>query len=171
MQARVQRQLGPGQKQREGVVIGRQLGVGAGRDAQPGGVRRHHAQPVPARRIDPWLRQRQQVPAGEPEQLRRKPLSRLAEGLRADLPTADRQALQVAEQGVELGLHAGAHPGHHHRRDARQGQVAIAGESARAQAHLIDQGGVEEEPGELIQQRLGIECLSSYCLFINDLTV
>jgi hypothetical protein len=24
--------------------------------------------------------------------------------------------------------------------------VAIAGESARAQAHLVDQGGVEEEP-------------------------
>jgi hypothetical protein len=49
--------------------------------------------------------------------------------------------------------------------------MAIAGESAWAQAHLVDQGGVEEEPGELIQQRLGIECLSSYCLFINDLTV
>ena len=48
--------------------------------------------------------------------------------------------------------------------------MAIAGESARAQTHLVDQGGVEEEPGELIQQRLGIECLSSYCLFINDLT-
>jgi hypothetical protein len=101
------------------------------------------------------------VPAGEPEQLRRKPLSRLAEGLRADLPTADRHALQLAEQGVEFGLHAGTHPGHHHRRDPRQGQVAITGKSARAQAHSIDQGGVEEKPGKLIQQRYAIECLSS----------
>jgi hypothetical protein len=49
--------------------------------------------------------------------------------------------------------------------------MAITSESAWAQAHLVDQGGVEEELGELIQQRLGIECLSSYCLFINDLTV
>jgi hypothetical protein len=39
--------------------------------------------------------------------------------------------------------------------------VAIAGKSAWAQAHLIDQGWVEEKPGKLIQQRLGIECLSS----------
>ena len=87
--------------------------------------------------------------------------SSLAERLGADLPTADRHALQLAEQGVEFSLHTGTHPGHHHRRDPRQGQVAIAGESAGAQAHLVDQGGVEEEPGELIQQRLGIECLSS----------
>lgn len=171
MQARVQRQLGPGQKQREGVVIGRQLGVGAGRDAQPGSVGRHHAQPVPARRIDPRLGQRQQMPAGQPDQLGRKSLPRLAERLRADLPTADRHALQLAKQGIEFGLHAGAHPGHHHRRDPRQGQMAITGKSAWAQAHLVDQGGIEEEPGKLIQQRLGIECLSSYCLFINDLMV
>jgi hypothetical protein len=87
--------------------------------------------------------------------------SRLAERLGADLPTADRHALQLAEQGVEFGLHTGTHPGHHHRRDARQGQVAITGKSARAQAHLINQGGVEKKPGKLIQQRLGIECLSS----------
>jgi hypothetical protein len=38
--------------------------------------------------------------------------------------------------------------------------VAISGESARAQAHLIDQGGVEKELGKLIQQRLGIEFLN-----------
>jgi len=43
--------------------------------------------------------------------------------------------------------------------------------SACTLAHLVDQGGIEEEPGKLIQQRLGIECLSSYCLFINDLKV
>lgn len=49
--------------------------------------------------------------------------------------------------------------------------MAITGKSAWAQAHLVNQGGVEEEPGKLIQQRLGIECLSLYCLFINDLTV
>ena len=79
-----------------------------GRDAQSGSVGRHHAQPVPARRIDPRLGQRQQVPAGEPEELRRKSLPRLAERLRADFPTADRHALQLAKQGIEFGLHAGA---------------------------------------------------------------
>ncbi|MBL8434665.1 hypothetical protein [uncultured Zoogloea sp.] len=76
--------------------------------------------------------------------------------MRADVPTADRHVLQLAEQGIEFGRHAGAHPGHH-RHDPWQGQMAIAGKSARAPAHLVDQGGVEEELGKLVQQRLRIE--------------
>ena len=38
--------------------------------------------------------------------------------------------------------------------------MAITGKSARVQAYLIDQGGVEKKPGKLIQQRLGIEFLN-----------
>jgi hypothetical protein len=40
-----------------------------------------------------------------------------------------------------------------------------SGKSARVQPHLINQGGVEKKPGKLIQQRLGIECLSSLSIY------
>ena len=161
VQARVQGQLGTGQKQREGVVVGGQAGIRAGRDAQPGGIGRHDPQTIPARRIDLWLRQRQQVLARKSKDVRRKPASGLVERLRADFPTANRHTLQLTEQGIEFGLHAGTHPGNHHRRDPRQGQVAITGKSAWTQPHSINQGGVEKKPGKLIQQRYAIECLSS----------
>jgi hypothetical protein len=71
---------------------------------------------------------------------------------------------------VEFGLNARAHARDHHGRQARQGELAIAGEGPRPKTYLLGQRGVEQKVSELGQQRLVVEYSSSYCLFINDLT-
>ena len=78
---------------------------------------------------------------------------------------------QATEKGVEFGLNARAHARDHHGRQARQGELAIAGEGSRPKTYLLGQRGVEQKVSELGQQRLVVEYSSSYCLFINDLTV
>ncbi|WP_326526400.1 hypothetical protein, partial [Dokdonella sp.] len=55
-------------------------------------------------------------------------------------------------------------------RQARQGEFALAGESPRSKPYAVGECRVEQKISELGQQRLGVEYLSSYCLFINDLT-
>jgi hypothetical protein len=78
--------------------------------------------------------------------------------------------MQATEKGVEFGLNARAHARDHHGRQARQGELAIAGEGPRPKTYLLGQRGVEQKVSELGQQRLVVEYSSSYCLFINDLT-
>ncbi|HRP26779.1 MULTISPECIES: hypothetical protein, partial [Rhodocyclales] len=67
-------------------------------------------------------------------------------------------------------MNARAHARDHHGRQARQGELAIAGEGPRPKTYLLGQRGVEQKVSELGQQRLVVEYSSSYCLFINDLT-
>lgn len=95
------------------------------------------------------------------KQARREASTRLAEGLGTDLAASHRVAPQMAEKRIQFALNAAAHARDHHCCDARQSQTAITGECARKQAHLIGKRWVEEESGELIQQRLGVDGLSS----------
>lgn len=78
--------------------------------------------------------------------------------------------MEATEETVEFGLSARAHARDHHGRQARQGELALAGERAWPKTYLLDQCGIEQKVSELGQQRLWIEYSSSYCIFINGLT-
>ena len=170
MQTGVQREFGARQKQGKRVVVRRQCGRLACRHTQARRISRHHAAAIPACRLYVRARQVQQVRTGQFEQPARKPLAGLAEGLCADLADPPGHRMQATEKGVEFGLNARAHARDHHGRQARQGELAIAGEGPRPKTYLLGQRGVEQKVSELGQQRLVVEYSSSYCLFINDLT-
>jgi hypothetical protein len=160
----------PGRNKGKRIVVAVQRGRLAGRHAQARRIGCHHPATIPARRFNERACPLQQVLPGQFEQLGRKPLTGLAERLRTDLAKSSWARLKATEEAVEFGLNTRAHARDHDGRQARQGEFALAGESPRSKPYAVGECRVEQKISELGQQRLGVEYLSSYCLFINDLT-